>query len=59
MKRDNFSSGREWSYKNIVPRIIVEEYLEEENNFLMESMITNSFVSMVKRSMLYLMLIGK
>ncbi|WP_339243311.1 ATP-grasp fold amidoligase family protein [Paenibacillus sp. FSL F4-0243] len=33
MKRDNFSSGREWSYKNIVPRIIVEEYLEEENNF--------------------------
>ncbi|OME27917.1 carbonic anhydrase [Paenibacillus odorifer] len=32
MKRDNFSSGREWSYKNIVPRIIVEEYLEDNDN---------------------------
>jgi TupA-like ATPgrasp len=34
MNRDIYSSGREWSYKNIVPKIIVEEYLEDkENNF--------------------------
>ncbi|WP_339319205.1 ATP-grasp fold amidoligase family protein [Paenibacillus sp. FSL R10-2734] len=32
IKRDNFSSGREWSYKHIVPRIIVEEYLEDRTN---------------------------
>jgi hypothetical protein len=32
MSRDNYSVGREWSYKGIVPKIIVEEYLEDENN---------------------------
>ncbi|WHY00418.1 ATP-grasp fold amidoligase family protein [Neobacillus sp. DY30] len=32
MDRDNFSVGREWSYKDIVPKIIVEEYLEDESN---------------------------
>ncbi|MFC9597776.1 ATP-grasp fold amidoligase family protein [Peribacillus butanolivorans] len=32
MSRDNYSVGREWSYKGIVPRIIVEEYLEDKNN---------------------------
>lgn len=32
MNRDNYSVGREWSYKGVVPRIIVEEYLEDENN---------------------------
>ncbi|MBZ4656146.1 MAG: carbonic anhydrase [Thermoanaerobacter sp.] len=30
--RDNYSVGREWSYKDIVPRIIIEEYLEDKNN---------------------------
>lgn len=32
LKRDNYSSGREWSYKNINPKIIAEEFLEDENN---------------------------
>src|SRR5690606_29705301 len=32
MGRDNYSVGREWSYKDIVPKIVVEEYLEDENN---------------------------
>ncbi|MGG4197536.1 ATP-grasp fold amidoligase family protein [Peribacillus frigoritolerans] len=32
MYRDNFSVGREWSYKDIVPKIIVEEYLEDKSN---------------------------
>ncbi|MEK5214646.1 ATP-grasp fold amidoligase family protein [Psychrobacillus sp. FSL H8-0487] len=32
MLRDNFSSGREWSYKDVPPKIIVEEYLEDDNN---------------------------
>jgi hypothetical protein len=32
MDRDNYSVGREWSYKDIVPKIIVEEYLEDVNN---------------------------
>lgn len=30
--RDVFSAGREWSYKNITPTIIVEEFLEETNS---------------------------
>lgn len=30
--RDNFSSGREWSYKDVTPRIIIEEYLEDSKN---------------------------
>lgn len=32
IKRDIYSSGREWSYKNIRPRIIVEELLEDKSN---------------------------
>jgi len=32
LKRNNYSAGREWSYKNIVPKIIVEEYLEDESD---------------------------
>lgn len=32
LKRDIYSSGREWSYKNIKPRIIVEELLEDGSN---------------------------
>ncbi|WP_322551820.1 ATP-grasp fold amidoligase family protein [Priestia megaterium] len=32
LKRNNYSAGREWSYKNIVPKIIVEEYLENESD---------------------------
>lgn len=30
--RDNFSVGREWSYKGLVPKIIIEEYLEDKKN---------------------------
>lgn len=29
LSRDIYSSGREWSYKNVEPRIIVEEFLED------------------------------
>lgn len=32
MDRDNYSVGREWSYKDIVPKIIIEEYLEDDTN---------------------------
>lgn len=32
LERDNFAAGREWSYKGISPKIIVEEYLEDDNN---------------------------
>lgn len=32
LKRDYFSAGREWGYKNVVPRIIVEEYLKDDKN---------------------------
>lgn len=32
LKRNNFSAGREWSYKNIKPKIIAEELLEDQNN---------------------------
>lgn len=31
LRRDIYSSGREWSYKNIKPRIIVEELLESND----------------------------
>src|SRR5690625_386019 len=34
LKRDNFSVGREWSYKDIKPRIIIEEYLEDSDSSL-------------------------
>lgn len=32
IKRDTYSSGREWCYKNIKPKIIIEEYLEDQAN---------------------------
>lgn len=32
LSRDIYSSGREWSYKNIKPRIIVEELLKDDSN---------------------------
>lgn len=32
MKRDIYASGREWSYKDVVPKIIVEELLEDKVN---------------------------
>lgn len=32
LDRDIYSSGREWSYKNVIPRIIVEELLEDDDN---------------------------
>ena len=32
INRDIFSSGREWSYKDIKPRVIVEEMLESKDN---------------------------
>ncbi|MCZ8537253.1 carbonic anhydrase [Paenisporosarcina quisquiliarum] len=32
LNRDNYAVGREWSYKNLVPKIIVEEFLEDKNN---------------------------
>jgi hypothetical protein len=34
LKRDNYAVGREWSYKGIKPRVVIEEYLEDyDNNF--------------------------
>lgn len=32
LKRDIYSLGREWSYKNIQPKIIIEEFLEDHGN---------------------------
>lgn len=32
LKRPCYILGREWAYKNIVPKIIIEEYLEDEAN---------------------------
>lgn len=32
LKRDIYASAREWAYKDIIPKIIVEEYLEDENS---------------------------
>lgn len=32
LKRDNYAVGREWSYKGITPKIIIEEYLEDDYN---------------------------
>ncbi|MGO4961248.1 ATP-grasp fold amidoligase family protein [Jeotgalibaca porci] len=32
LKRDNYAVGREWSYKGIKPKIIIEEYLEDNDN---------------------------
>jgi len=31
LKRDYFAAGREWAYKNIIPRIIIEKLLIPEN----------------------------
>ncbi len=32
LKRNFFYSGREWPYKNIKPRIIIEEYIDDHKN---------------------------
>lgn len=32
LKRNIYAAGREWAYKNIEPQIIVEEFLEDQNN---------------------------
>lgn len=32
LERDVYSAGREWSYKNIVPKVVVEELLEDKTN---------------------------
>lgn len=32
LKRDCYGLGREWAYKDIEPKIIAEEYLEDEEN---------------------------
>ena len=31
LKKDYYRIAREWPYKNVKPRIIIEEYMEEEN----------------------------
>ncbi|MEL5900697.1 ATP-grasp fold amidoligase family protein [Clostridium sporogenes] len=32
MNRNYFAAGREWAYRDVVPKIIVEEYLEDKKN---------------------------
>lgn len=32
LKRDFYGLGREWAYKDIVPKILIEEYLEDSEN---------------------------
>ncbi|ANU24790.1 carbonic anhydrase [Planococcus donghaensis] len=32
LKRDSFTVGREWSYKDLVPKIIIEKFLEDKGN---------------------------
>lgn len=32
LKRNFYYFGREWPYKNVKPRIIIEEYMNDENN---------------------------
>lgn len=32
LKRDYYRYGREWPYKNVKPRIIIEEYMEDKEN---------------------------
>lgn len=32
LKRDCYGLGREWAYKDIVPKIIIEEFLEDKEN---------------------------
>ncbi|MGF2142109.1 ATP-grasp fold amidoligase family protein [Vagococcus fluvialis] len=36
MKKNYFYVGREWAYKNVVPRIIGEKYIEDSNNELVD-----------------------
>ena len=43
LKRNFFYSGREWPYKNVHPRIIAEQYMEDRNGAFVD---TNSLVSM-------------
>ena len=35
LKRNYYYIGREWPYKNVKPRIIVEKYMEDKNNEFM------------------------
>ena len=35
LKKNFYYVGREWPYKNVKPRIIVEKYLEDKNNISM------------------------
>ena len=35
LKKNFYYSGREWPYKNVKPRIIIEEYLNDEDNVKM------------------------
>lgn len=39
LTRNYFYYGREWPYKNIQPKIIAEQFIEEERNFISESLI--------------------
>ncbi len=34
LKKNHYATQREWAYKNIVPRIIAEEYMEDESGNL-------------------------
>lgn len=36
LKRNYYYSGREWPYKNVKPRIIVEHYMEDKNDKYMK-----------------------
>ncbi len=36
LKKNYFYNGREWPYKNVKPRIIAEEYLEDESGGLVD-----------------------
>ncbi len=35
LKRNYFYGGREWPYKNVKPRIIIEKYMEDKKNKIM------------------------
>lgn len=35
LKRNYYYGGREWPYKNVEPKIIIEEYMEDNNNISM------------------------
>ena len=36
LKRNYYYAGREWPYKNIKPRILIEEYMEDKNSSSMK-----------------------